>query len=100
MAKEYFVKEEDIDVLKSNVDKKISSPNTAEVGQILSVKAIDGNGKPTEWEVVDKPESSSLGNIKIARGSFSTGTIYGATDKKNKFIKFWLYKGSNSSIKY
>ena len=32
MAKEYFVKEEDIDVLKDNVDNKISSPNTAEVG--------------------------------------------------------------------
>lgn len=57
MAKEYFVKEEDIDVLKNNVDNKISSPNTAEVGQILSVKAIDGNGKPTEWEVVNKPGS-------------------------------------------
>lgn len=57
MAKEYFVKEEDIDVLRDDVDKKISSPNTAEVGQILSVKAIDGNGKPTEWEVVNKPGS-------------------------------------------
>lgn len=57
MAKEYFVKEEDIDVLKDNVDNKISSPNIAEVGQILSVKAIDGNGKPTEWEVVNKPGS-------------------------------------------
>ena len=57
MAKEYFVKEEDIDILKDNVDNKISSPNTAEVGQILSVKAIDGNGKPTEWEVINKPGS-------------------------------------------
>lgn len=57
MAKEYFVKEGDVDVLKDNVDNKISSPNTAEVGQILSVKAIDGNGKPTEWEVVNKPGS-------------------------------------------
>ena len=57
MAKEYFVKEEDIDILKDNVDNKISSPNTAEVGQVLSVKAIDGNGKPTEWEVVNKPGS-------------------------------------------
>ena len=57
MAKEYFIKEKDIDILKDNVDNKISSPNTAEVGQILSVKAIDGNGKPTEWEVINKPGS-------------------------------------------
>ena len=57
MAKEYFVKEEDIDILKDNVDNKISSPNTATVGQILSVKAVDENGKPTEWEVIDKPGS-------------------------------------------
>lgn len=69
MAKEYFVKEGDVDVLKDDVDKKISSPNTAGVGQILSVKAIDENGKPTAWEVIDKPESSSLGNIKIYNGS-------------------------------
>lgn len=52
-----------------NLNNKISSPNTATVGQILSVKAVDENGKPTKWEVVDKPESSSLGNIKIAYGS-------------------------------
>lgn len=57
MAKEYFVKEGDVDVLKDDVDKKISSPNTAEVGQILSVKAVDDSGKPTEWEVIDKPGS-------------------------------------------
>lgn len=57
MAKEYFVKEGDVDVLKDDVDKKISSPNTAKVGQILSVKAIDETGKPTAWEVIDKPGS-------------------------------------------
>ena len=57
MAKEYFAKEEDIDILTDNINKKISSPNVAEIGQILSVKAIDETGKPTEWEVVNKPGS-------------------------------------------
>lgn len=28
-------------------------PTTAQVGQLLSVKAVDENGKPTEWEAVD-----------------------------------------------
>ena len=30
-------------------------PATAQVGQLLSVKAVDENGKPTEWEAVDFP---------------------------------------------
>lgn len=58
MAKEYFAKEEDIGILTDNINKKISSPNVVEVGQILSVKAVDDSGKPTEWEVVDKPGSA------------------------------------------
>lgn len=28
-------------------------PQTAEVGQVISVKAVDDEGKPTEWECVD-----------------------------------------------
>lgn len=33
----------------------ISTPVTAQVGQTIVVKAIDENGKPTEWECVDMP---------------------------------------------
>lgn len=32
----------------------IPIPNTAEVGQIIAVKAVDDNGKPTEFEAVDR----------------------------------------------
>jgi hypothetical protein len=31
---------------------------TAEVGQTIVVKAVDENGKPTEWEAADFPEAS------------------------------------------
>ena len=31
----------------------IHTPTTAEVGQAIMVKAVDENGKPTEWEAVD-----------------------------------------------
>lgn len=31
----------------------IPAPETAEVGQVIAVKAVDGSGKPTEWEAVD-----------------------------------------------
>lgn len=35
------------------VSAKITAPTTATVGQILSVKSVDTNGAPTEWEAVD-----------------------------------------------
>lgn len=36
----------------SLLNGKIDSPQTAEVGQVLSVKAVDENGKPTEWATI------------------------------------------------
>lgn len=48
--------------LKSDIPTKVSElendavipvPVTAEVGQVVAVKAVDENGKPTEWEAVD-----------------------------------------------
>lgn len=38
------------DVAKVDI---IQAPATAEVGKVLSVKTVDENGKPTEWETVD-----------------------------------------------
>lgn len=34
-------------------DTKVDNPSTAKVGQTIVVKAVDENGKPTEWECVD-----------------------------------------------
>lgn len=39
----------------------IPVPETAEVGQTIVVKAVDENGKPTEWECADFPEGGSGG---------------------------------------
>ena len=36
----------------------IPVPTTAEVGQTVVVKAVDENGKPTEWEPADFPEQT------------------------------------------
>lgn len=38
----------------------IETPTTAEVGQTIVVKAVDDNGKPTEWEAVDLPSGGSV----------------------------------------
>lgn len=39
------------------IETKITSPLTAEVGQMIVVKAVDENGKPTEWEAVNVPSA-------------------------------------------
>lgn len=39
--------------LKSDIPESIPVPATAEVGQVIAVKAVDENGKPTEWEAVN-----------------------------------------------
>lgn len=33
--------------------ESVPAPATAEVGQVMAVKAVDENGKPTEWEAMD-----------------------------------------------
>lgn len=40
------------------IDTTIPRVNTAEVGQMIIVKAVDDNGVPTEWEAVDKASGS------------------------------------------
>lgn len=42
----------------------IQAPATAEVGKVLSVKTVDENGKPTEWETVDMTTGSNGIGIK------------------------------------
>lgn len=39
--------------LKSDIPESIPVPATAEVGQVIAVKTVDENGKPTEWEAVN-----------------------------------------------
>lgn len=38
---------------KFSTDDSIPAPSTASIGQTIVVKAVDENGKPTEWESVD-----------------------------------------------
>jgi hypothetical protein len=39
----------------------IPVPQSANIGQTIVVKAVDENGKPTEWEAVDLPSGGSSG---------------------------------------
>lgn len=51
-------------------DGGIPIPNTASVGQTIVVKAVDENGRPTEWEATDLPSGSSEWEI-IASGELT-----------------------------
>ena len=42
----------------------VQSPATASVGQVIVVKTVDANGKPTEWDVMDMPQGSNGIGIK------------------------------------
>lgn len=57
------------DNLNLDLSEKITRPDTAKVGQVLTVKAIDKNGKPTEVEA------------KSITGGASEGAIEGAVKK-------------------
>jgi hypothetical protein len=57
------------------LDNKVSSPAIAEIGQLLAIKTIDENGKPTEWEAVDYPSKASSLEL-VDRTTGKTYNVY------------------------
>ena len=48
--------------VKETLHKKITTPDTAQVGQTVVVEAVDADGRPTKWKTVDL-----LGGTTLAR---------------------------------
>ena len=63
--------------LEMDVDL-VASPSVAEVGQVISVKAVDENGKPTEWECVDMSSGDSSYFIEWNNGYAVNEEVYNA----------------------
>lgn len=59
------------DVSKLSEDK-VDKPLIAEVGQIIAVKSVDKNGKPTEFEAVDR----NVNNTSISLKDVTTNKNY------------------------
>ena len=57
--------DEGVKLLKAG--EAIPIPQTASVGQTVVVKAVDENGKPTEWEPVEIPSGGGSSQWKIIR---------------------------------
>jgi hypothetical protein len=66
----------EVGVIISGLTKKIADSgkvDTAEVGQTIVVKSVDENGKPTEWEAVDKANEVNHGRL-LAEVNFTEET--------------------------
>lgn len=72
--------DEGVKLLKAG--EAIPIPQTASVGQTVVVKAVDENGKPTEWEVVDPMvvSSSTPGSTKKFKIIVDDSGTISATD--------------------
>lgn len=46
--------------VEGKIEERFPAPVEAEIGQTIVVKAVDENGKPTEWECADFPECNCL----------------------------------------
>lgn len=56
--------------------RHITAPEVAAVGQMIVVKAVDENGKPTEWEAIDRPvKLSELENDLLYNNSQVVGAF-------------------------
>lgn len=42
-----------IELVNEDLNEKIESPTVANIGQMLVVKSVDQNGRPSEWECID-----------------------------------------------
>ena len=90
--------------MKEDIANKITTPEAAEVGQILEVEEVDENGKPTKFIAVDKPTGSGEGGagaVELTQAEYDNlseedkmkDVIYFITDK-DKLI----YKGKDYGV--
>lgn len=59
-----------LQLLSEEISGCVIAPTTATVGQVITVKVVDENGKPTAWEAVDFP--SSVGNVDLTDEEYAT----------------------------
>ena len=68
------------------LSQKITAPNTASVGQVLAVKAVDENGKPTDWETADASSGIDEESTTAIDDLIELGFIEPAVGKDNSFF--------------
>jgi len=66
------------------IPESITPPAAAAVGQTIVVKAVDENGKPTEWEAADFPKGASI-DVTASVGQTIVVTEVDANGKPTKW---------------
>lgn len=69
-------------------EQMITKPPTAQVGQMLVVKAVDENGVPTEWEVTDVASGGDKNQLILdfaLEEEVSSANIYLTDEQKEVF---------------
>lgn len=78
----------------------IPAPATAEVGQIVAVKAVDENGKPTEWGTANSTFDFNIikqgSKLVLQKRTFAEITEASGTGKINTITPFLSITGMNS----
>lgn len=76
----------------------------ATVGQTIKVKAVDADGKPTEWEAVDMKEGGETWELinEVTLSEDAMAVVFdkdksGAAFALRKFVVVGMTKGSNAS---
>ena len=59
----------DLSQLSEKIVNSITAPARAEVGQTIVVKAVDENGKPTEWEMTEIVQNSPVSHAVVLSSS-------------------------------
>lgn len=62
------------------------APASASVGQTIVVKAVDENGKPTEWEATDFPEVNGLSDGSQISALVETDMLPAVHDTDGKIL--------------
>lgn len=55
------------DYVEIGLNEKITIPLQAAVGQVISVKEVDGSGMPIEWECVNLPTDEHINALIDAK---------------------------------
>ena len=78
---------EEVDDLLGRVNSgKVAQADKAAVGQTIVVKAVDENGKPTEWEAADMPSGGGSGSgLDIFEYTLSDTSFYNASELTGKY---------------
>ena len=89
----------------------IPVPATATVGQTLTVKSVDKNGKPTEWETVDAPSGESaypgddhinnlidvaIDNLEVPEGGSGAGVVVSDSEPDDTSV-LWIDTDDNEA---